>query len=495
MESFISDIDGVWIKAQFVTHSCPPRCVYLQDTVKDSGLVSSDGGISCIAICKRACFYPTSSDDINYYKGSAVSNCNYRTTVIAEIQSATDDVLDYSRSSFGLPMSRSVLPPQDNYLLFACEQFLDNFGFYNKEVVWVSSIKPLPLNKVIISPTGGNYTDDDITELITQMYNQCQLSLILANTGYQYLHQSDAGICSTPESLADATEDDSSPPWMPNDDCSSDSSIVPPVPYNILETTPTLQGYITTDTTIAVVPYQSPVPRYEVVSSNSSPSGGDSDELFDASSTPPSYLTYSRLRAISASDIQIEDSGQIDMSPFVEDQSISLPTTIPGVPESQSFVIEARLGEGFQLLHHYVILPKAIARKHNIWELQNILISCSSARTNATDPIMRTIITLNNELKHERDESVAIGNATHKRLAIVRLYETADELQTLVPRVLLGHGYNQDDLNVAYLHPELLFNLFTETLSVKRRQYFVSIEVGVVMIMGVVILYYIYYRT
>ncbi len=490
MEPFISDADGVWVKAQFIVNKrlqTMPRCLFLQDVLKptDSNLLALDHiTVSCIAICEKACLPSLMYDDVN--NGSTINPCSYRTTVIAEVQPATDDLLDDSGNNSGLSSS---VPPHENYLLFACEQFLDNFGFYNKEIVWISVIRPLPLNKVIICPTINNYTDQDVVELITQIYNQCQLNPIIVNTGYQYLHQPEPfeGSYGTPES---PTNDDDAPlSWMDNGDTPSDTSLAPPIPYNVLETTPTLQGCITIDTSIVIVPYQATPPHYEEVVNSNNSSGGENDNLFDPSTTPPTYmtpptyLTYSRLRAISASDIQIEDSGHIDMSPFVEDQPISLPSAIVTTPpESLSFIIEARIGEIFPLLHHYVLLPKGIARKHNIWELQNILISCSSAKTIASnDPITRTVITLNNELKHERsDESqTIIGDITHKRLAIARLYETIDELQSLVPRLLLGRGYKRNDLNVAYIHPELLFNLCPETLCVKYRQYYVTIEVCV----------------
>lgn len=492
----------MWLKAQFVsseTLQATPRCVMIHqrdDTGKD--LFQWDLNRS-IAICKEACLQSIPG----HHKGTIFKKCTHRTILLAEACPASSDVLDESQmaSSMGGLMASQVTPPllsEFNYLLFACESFLDSYGFYNNEPVWFAiAATPLPLDKVVLECTSPDDTEEVVTDVVTQIYDQCQSSTIIAKTGFKLLHWLKEDVTHPPKEELHLLDNDEDMNWMDTD--SIDSSITPPTSFRVVETLPTLQGRITRDTSIIIIPYISPAPVIEGDISAVSSSATIDDNIFSSISTA-SIVTQpsSRTRTVSASDIFEESGHVVDMTPFVND-TISLPSSIrtltvpptnvaPPTPDA-SFTIEARIGEEFSLLYHDVVIPKTLARKHNIWDLQSILISPVTTETHTRSEggggrADNTIVTLFNELKEPREGVVlsGCGPVVRKRLAIARVYESKVQLQSLVPRTSLKESYTDDDLDSAYLHPELVFNLFCETLSVTPKQFFISIEVGVALI-------------
>ncbi len=477
MEPFVSEDEGLWLKGRLVSHrrcEATPRCV----TIYPAEGGSYDYTTSTIALCKKACLQPRA--DKMAVSVSDLTSCCHDTTALVECRLVTGDEL--MEESIG---SRLATPPQEVCLLLACEQLLDSLGLYDKEEVWFSPIQPLPLERVVLMPTECNYTHGDADVFINQLYKQvCGNDTVIATTGHAFLHQ--------PHPLD--SPDEESLPWMVTEDMMGVVT-TPPLSFNVIETSPILQGVVTSDTSIVMLPFATP-PRPDH-SPEGEGSGGDTSDGSVISLTPPTYIPLPRNRTISASDINFDDSTHVDMTPFVNDQPISLPARVVS-QEPAKLVIEARLGEEFGLLNHYVVLPKSLARKHSIWELQNIVISAYTAETlpsTAAGTLSGSVLCLNNRLNlcgdHEEGGVFSgCGQPLRKRLAIARVYDTEEQLQCLVPRTGLGRGYRERDLSLAYLHPELLFNLFPETLCPGQRRYYITIEVGVVM--GRLLVYNVY---
>ena len=188
-----------------------------------------------------------------------------------------------------------------------------------------------------------------------------------------------------------------------------------PIQVNVLETFPTLQGRVcSSKTTIAILP---------------------TDTL------PPSLDSSLELRprAESASNFDLE-----------------------GPVSTGDYVIEAITMSNFPLQNHFVILPKDGARRYSIQHCQNIWVSPSSP-LRGTLSKRKSVIQLDSgrgggeERERER---------TH--MAIALLYEDTQQLERYLPPREFGQRQISADLGLAYLHPELLYYLYPETISPSR---------------------------
>ena len=184
---------------------------------------------------------------------------------------------------------------------------------------------------------------------------------------------------------------------------------------NVLETFPTLQGSVSASkTTIAVLP----------------------------TDTLPSSLDNSlelRPRAESASNFDLE-----------------------GPLATGEYTIEAVTLNNFPLQNHFVVLPKESARRYSIQHCQNIWISPSSPLRNTLSK-RKSVIQLDSSGGggEEREKG-------HTHMAIALLYEDTQQLERYLPPREFGQRHLSADLGLAYVHPELLYYLYPETISPSR---------------------------
>ena len=186
---------------------------------------------------------------------------------------------------------------------------------------------------------------------------------------------------------------------------------------NILETFPTLQGSVSASkTTVAVLPTDALPPSLD-----------DSLEL--------------RPRAESASNFDLE-----------------------GPLATGDYIIEAVTLNNFPLQNHFVVLPKDSARRYNIQHCQNIWISPSS-------PLRGTLSKRKSVI--QLDSSGGGGGEERERvrmhMAIALLYEDTQQLERYIPPREFGQRHLSADLGLAYVHPELLYYLYPETISPSRK--------------------------
>ena len=189
-----------------------------------------------------------------------------------------------------------------------------------------------------------------------------------------------------------------------------------PIRVNVLETFPTLQGSVSASkTTIAVLPTDALPPSLD-----------NSLEL--------------RPRAESASNFDLE--GTLAMG---------------------DYTIEAITLSNFPLQNHFVVLPKDSARRYNIQHCQNIWISPSS-------PLRGTLSKRKSVI--QLDSSGGGGGEERERvrthMAIALLYEDTQQLERYLPPREFGQRHLSADLGLAYVHSELLYYLYPETISPSR---------------------------
>lgn len=190
-----------------------------------------------------------------------------------------------------------------------------------------------------------------------------------------------------------------------------------PIQVNILETFPTLQGSVSASkTTIAVLPTDSLPPSLD-----------DSLEL--------------RPRAESASNFDLE-----------------------GPALTGDYKIEAITLNNFPLQNHFVILPKDGAGRYNIQHCQSVWISPSSPQHVKLSK-KKSVIQL--------DSSGGGGGGEERErvrthMAIALLYEDTQQLERYLPPREFGQRHLSAGLGRAYVHPELLYFLYPETISPSR---------------------------
>jgi hypothetical protein len=193
-----------------------------------------------------------------------------------------------------------------------------------------------------------------------------------------------------------------------------------PIRINVLETFPTLQGSVcASKTTIAVLPTDT-LPL----------SLDDSLEL--------------RPRAESASNFDLE-----------------------GPVLTGDYKVEAVTLNNFPLQNHFVILPKDGARRYNIQHCQNIWISPSSPQRVILSK-RKSVIQLDSSGGREGGGAGEERERVRTHMAIALLYEDTQQLERYLPPREFGQRHLSAAVGVAYVHPELLYYLYPETISPSR---------------------------
>ena len=453
--------DNVWCKAIIIasdTLLATPRRLNLCHNLSQSEFGQSD--VLCIALCKQECLETKRSLDDPCHTPN-YTNCAYPNVILAECHVTTGSDRLKLESSSGMRKA-------PHYVLEACHEFLANYLFYNYEMVWFRKTTAYPLERVVIC-TSKECSTEEIRDSIDNLFSECDRSIIIFQKNFKFHFQ--------PHPSSQTNNDHAS-----NHTSSSTDDIFAlpsPLTFDVLGTTPTLQGRLTSNTKLTIVsPQDHPFSRHSTLEARGT--SFDDDDFIDDDILDGEYFLKRRdtLRAhkqrsvslSSASDIRLEDSVQY------EDQPVSLP------PSSQNIhlVLDAQTAPDFKLQYHFILIPKKHALEYNLYDLHHVLITTFSAgpasgRNNSNDFVLQ----LNNDLKRQRAELVRrnswIGCVERKHLAVVRHYDSRFELEAYMSQYRLGV---EADLNTIYIHPELFFYLFPESLSVSPRRYLVQIEVS-----------------
>ena len=439
--------------------------------------------LTCLAMCKRDCLQTQKKFDTPLTTAN-LSDCDHAHVILADCYVTESDSYPDS-DHHPLQMSHTVR-------VSASAEFLSLYSFFDGEIVWVRQATPLPLDRVILSlATPETLTSQIVKHMVEQLYSH--KSSVVIHQHYLFLHCMAQVL--NQESNSPSVGEDYFPSPLSSSSSSSDQdsgdlSQGSILTFNVLETTPVVQGAITSKTRIFVVPTSKP---QQVVTSTHDIQdtilSDDSNLFYKEGSTPSPARLCSRPRSVSlssASDFRFDDSGQYESPRETEPprRTIELPTTSLPVLISPppAFTLPAVAAANFKQKYHFVLLPKRAALEHGVHDLQIVLIAAEDPPQHLSPLKLRQAsppppsLGLVLPLRNTKEDNGPLA----RHLVVTKCYETETELEQYVSQTTLGRRYTPEELNMAYLHPELLFSLFPETLplSQTQRTYRISIEVS-----------------
>ena len=478
----MDQVQDVWLKAQlrvkehFVTTPRRLRVTLLRGRDHLSGFSLST---TCLAMCKRDCLQTQKKLDTPITTAN-LSDCDHDHVILADCYVIESDGF--------LESNRHPLQMSHTIRVSASADFLSLYGFYDEEIVWVRQASPLPLDRVILSlATPEILTSQTVKRMVEQLYSH--QSSVVVHQRYPFLHCMVQVL--SQESNSPTVGEDYFPTLSSSSSSSDqeygDLSQGNILKFDVLETAPIVQGAITSKTRIFVVPSLKP----QQPSHDAQDTTILSDDIFKDESTPSPVRLSSHPRSVSlssASDFRFDDSGQYDVFQSPKESELlprrpiippaaSLPVLVSPPP---AFTLPAVAAANFKQKYHFVLLPKRAALEHGIHDLQIVLIAAEDSPQHqsplrlrqASPPPPSPGLVL--PLRNVKDD----GGPLARHLVVTKCYETETELEQYVSQVTLGRRYTPDELNTAYLHPELLFSLFPETLPLSQRTYRISIEVS-----------------
>ena len=446
----------------------------------------SGEGFYAISLCKQHLLgtyqfhneYSSPSPDIGCELNAVnQSKCKFPAVVVVSV-SDTQQVPDQlEQADLNVDVIAGLPERVSPDVLFASQYFLENYGFNKKEVIWYRHITPLPLDRVMLSACDGHKATEQLMltcpgKVVGQIYEKSHNECVTVQQDFNFAMK-----VTLPHALAESLPHFASTPIVECDDESSppsptDAYCKGEVNFKILECSPVLQGKITEQTTIAFLPPNEEEEEeenfYEMNEEVELRLIETSGESLHADDSVLTFRGRSESNA-SASDFRNEDiKDEIEAIKFVGSRD-------------NKYIIEAVPISEFKLQSHCVVLPKQSAAPHGIYGCQQVWVSSTikeipGSPRKRRSPLRDLIVPLVNlEIKERYTEGT---EKEPKHLAMVFLYEDEFQLEKHVPLPSLEKEYSSEDLTRAYIHPELLFYLYPETLSPSRR-YFLQIEVSI----------------
>ena len=400
-----------------------------------------DGKCQTIALCKK--------DLLSTYKhyndyttppgcvllSADESQCKYPSVVISPTSKVAFNLRElYSELQINpneLELTTGLPQPLVPDVLLVSQLFMQTYGFYRKEQVWYRQITLAPLERVILTPCG---TAEQLAmafpaEVIGQLYQLCKQEIVTMQQDFDYILRAKL----PPVTTAQAKSSEQSE--------SSAEQQEHVLAFRVLEATPILQGVVTESTTIVLLP-----PDEQDVETSWFPHS--EDRLSRRRSTRDEGMGPRRESAASASDIQLDEEDAF---------YIGLPNS-----EFEDYIIEAVAISDYRLRSHCIVLPKQSASAHGVFHCQTVWV-CAAPSQGITIGTNFDDLTL-----PLANEGLSNGDP-RLHPALVFVYDDEFELEQYVPPNRLGAEYEAVDLTCAYVHPELLFFLYPETLSFSRR--------------------------
>lgn len=286
-------------------------------------------------------------------------------------------------------------------IILASQHFMECYGFFTREPIWFRWYNPATLDSVMLVPMGP-LPPAQASNVVSQLYKKAESESVIMQQGFKFVFE--LNYEASPEQL-DITEE-------------------AVLSLEIVECSPVLQGRITKDTIITILP------PFNITSLDN---------------------RLSRRRRSTRED----GRGRADSAAAASD-------LIKGSGGTEGYVIEAASVAAFKLQSQYVVLPRETAIKHGIYHCQNVMIEAAEVSCKRTPVSGLSDVTV--PLFVDSDCNKEPEKRTH--MAIAFLYEDECELEHYVPPASLGMDYNTTSLTLAYIHPQLLFFLFPETLSI-----------------------------
>lgn len=394
---------------------------------------------SAISICKQSVLgtYDTINDymrENGVLKSSSINKCRFPqvVTVPVDCESAEEVARDPG------PPTSEVSQRSISLYLSVTREFLDVYSFFDSESVWFRPTQPYPLDKVALVPTRNTAqcTSEHLQQFVAQLYAKVRSSPscpVIVHTSFDYYHPF----------VADSTTKDTG--------IMGASHVV--MTFHVMETLPHRQGSITEKTKVTILPpYKStsfPLPS-----------------LLKGLSVEAKRRRFSRT-------YEMEDSGSGDtevMHHRVKSNSASDldQTSDDSLRDDNVFNIPVVTVADFKLLPHFIVMPKDLATSSSIFSYQHVTVTAVKNQNlvedmeDLTDVVLPLTIPArspDSSMEEEEEE-----DRSHYAIAVP--YDGMAELERYVPRP--SHSWDHDRGKYAFVHPELLFYLFPETLSLSR---------------------------
>lgn len=311
--------------------------------------------------------------------------------------------------------------PSEPTIILASQHFMECYGFFTREPVWFRSFNPAPLDEVTLALVGpsAHQALAKADQIVSQLYSKAERDIMIMQQDFKFVFRASLTVDSGFEEIANDKREE----------------IV--LSFQVLECSPVLQGKVTKKTIFTFLPL------YNIWSHNSQLSRRRRSTREEGRALAES--------AASASDRLLKEEGA----------------------DVEGFVIEAISVPSYKLQSQYIVLPKESAIKHGIYHCQNVLIEAAEEPNRRPAAASLSDITVPVFISSE--DAKETGKRVH--MAIAFLYEDEFELEHYVPPACLGLDYETTALTIAYIHPQLLFFLFPETLS-PSVHYYLQIKVG-----------------
>ena len=398
---------------------------------------------SAISICKQNVLgtYDTINDymrENGVLKSSSIDKCRFPqvVTVPVDCESAEEVARDPLPSAAEVSQRSHQIPV--SLYLSVSREFLEVYSFFDSELVWFRPTQPYPLDKVALVPTRSTAqcTTEHLLQFVTQLYAKVRASPpcpVIVHTSFDYYHSF----------VADAETN------VDNDSAMGVNHIMT---FHVMETLPHRQGSITEKTKVTLLP------PYK-------PTNSPQPSLLKPLSLKAKRRRYSRTH-------EIEDSGSGGdtevMLHRIKSNSASELEQTPDVSLCDNvFNIPVVTVADFKLLPHFIVMPKDLATTSSIFPYQHVIVTAVKKSypmdvEDLADVVLPLTIPTQNA--QSPDSSTEEDDRSHYAIAVP--YDGMAELERYVPRP--SHNWDHGRGESAFVHPEMLFFLYPETLAVSR---------------------------
>ena len=368
-------------------------------------------------------------------RAASTDRCRYPHVTLASYRCMEDEARE--TVLMNLPDCQSVerhtgLPrPTSPTILVSSPAFLASQGYFHLELVWVQITWPLCLQRVLVS--GGSGGTVALTPAVLGEVMQ-QLSELLGKE--KVVLRQGATFSLTGKFPRDGEEERRH--GM--------------VQLRVLEASPVLQGQLTRETEVVVVP--------QVEGEMTVGSLGSSGKSLSLSNLPfptgesSALVESAETRSFTASNCSASDFRNDD-----EEEEEAESTSDPS--------LELLTHPDLKLHRNYVLVPRRFARDYELLQYQMVVLE-PLGQPQGLGGLADMVIST-----HSHGEEAAGSHG-----AILMWYDGQAELERYLPPPYPGFTFSEAVLDSAFVHPHLMYSLFHETLSPSRR-YNVTMKVGV----------------
>jgi hypothetical protein len=361
-------------------------------------------------------------------RAASTDRCRYPHVTLASYRCMDDDTRE--TVLMNLPDCQSVerhtglSRPTSPTILVSSPAFLASQGYFHLELVWVQITWPLCLQRVLVSGGTVALTPAIMGEVMQQLSELLGKETVVLRQGATF-------------SLTGK---------FPRGGEEERRHGV--VQLRVLEASPVLQGQLTRETEVVVVP--------QVEGEMTAGSLGSSGKSLSLSNLPfPTGESSALVESVEARSFTASNCSASDFRNDDEEEAES--TSDPS--------LELLTHPDLKLHRNYVLVPRRFAQDHELLQYQMVVLESlgQPQGLGLADIVIST---------HSHGEEAAGSHS-----AILMWYDGQAELERYLPPPYPGFTFSEAVLDSAFVHPHLMYSLFQETLSPSRR-YTVTMKTG-----------------